>query len=416
MNIWLLNPYGPIPGEGWRDYRFTMLGTELAKRGHSVTWWTANFSHHFKRFRSETWRDVAVAHGFQIRLVPTTSYSKNISLGRVRFEATYAWRVYRRAVEDSCPNFIVATDPSQIVGYLGVRLANRFNVPLLLDVFDLWPELFALAFPRFLRSLAPIVFLPLYFLRRHNLRRADALTALCDTYLDVAKCQAPKFLSTPSLTAFNGIDVAAFRANLPDENEMVALVEKWGKNPGDIWAIYAGSLGDNYDIKTLLQAATQLERNSSRVKVWIAGEGPLRPLVANFIRTEGSKKIVYLGKLNPMELIKLYGICDIGLCTYGPESNVAMPDKAYDYMAAGLPIVNSLRGELENFLREQQIGIQYVAGDSNSLANALESLGVSAEQRQLMATNSYNAAMKFDQHVQYQKYVDFIEGITISNN
>ena len=25
MKIWLINPYGTLPGEGWRDWRFTML-------------------------------------------------------------------------------------------------------------------------------------------------------------------------------------------------------------------------------------------------------------------------------------------------------------------------------------------------------------------------------------------------------
>jgi hypothetical protein len=40
-DIWLFNPYGPIPGEAWRDYRFTMIAETLAAEGHHVIWWTA---------------------------------------------------------------------------------------------------------------------------------------------------------------------------------------------------------------------------------------------------------------------------------------------------------------------------------------------------------------------------------------
>lgn len=413
MNIWLFNPYGPIPGEGWRDYRFTMLGKTLAERGHHALWWTANFSHNFKHFRSETWKDLPITCGFQIRLVPTTRYSSNVGLGRVRFESIYAWRTYRRALGLAPPGCIVATDPSQIVGYMAVRLAKRSRVPLILDVFDLWPELFELAFPRNLRPLAPLVFSPLYWLRRHNYARADGLTSLCNTYLEVARKGASRSSVVPSLTTFNGIDLAAFRALLPDDREMARLRSQMGKEPGDVWAIYTGSLGNNYDIEALLQAGLQLGARATKIKIWILGEGPLRPYVTEFIKAHRLENVAFLGTiLEPRELIKLYRACDIALCPYTAESNVGMPNKAYDYMAAGLPMVNSLRGELESFLRERHIGIQYTAGDPDSLAGALLSLAADRELRELMARNSYDAAALFDSHIQYKNYVDLIERVT----
>ena len=51
MKIWLLNPYGPLPDEGWRKYRNILLGEELASTGNEVTWFASRFSHHFKSFR-----------------------------------------------------------------------------------------------------------------------------------------------------------------------------------------------------------------------------------------------------------------------------------------------------------------------------------------------------------------------------
>lgn len=409
MHIWLLNPYGPIPGEGWRDYRFTLLGRELARRGHAVTWWTANFSHHFKRYRSPGWQDIPVSPGFTIRLVPTTAYTLNISLGRIRFEVNYARRVHEHAANGQRPDFIIGTDPSQIVGYLSVKLAHQFGVPLILDVFDLWPELFVLAFPSMLRSLAPLALSPLAWLRRHNLRRANAVTALCDTYLDMAKRQAPNQDAYRTLTIFNGIDVAAFRNLLPDAEAALALAVQMGKQAGDIWAIYAGSLGNNYDIITLLEAAVELARRQSCIKILIAGDGPLRPQIMEFIEAHQPRTLKYLGKLSHADLIKLYGICDIGICAYAPESNVAMPDKAYDYMAAGLPIVNSLRGELAALLQERAAGVPYLAGSSQSLADVLDLLASDEQSRKTMASNSYGLAAQFDQNLQYGRFAEFIE-------
>lgn len=411
MRIWLINPYGPIPGESWRDYRFTIIGETLAAHGHQVRWWTANFSHHFKCFRSKGWNDLDVRPNFQIRLVPTLGYRKHIGLGRVRFELLFAWRMYRRAMKEPSPACIIAVDPPQTIGFLAVRLARRFGIPLILDVMDLWPEIFVLAFPRWLRPLAPVVLCPLYALRRHNLRQASAVTALCNTYLEMALKEAPRLEHAPSATIFNGVNVGAFRAMNQTSSGVSELAQKIGKRPGEVWVIYAGTLGNNYDIDTLLQAAVQLQQRRSRIKIVLVGDGPLRQRITEFIEVHRLSNLIYLGKFDVEDLIRLYQVCDVGLCAYAPESNVAMPDKAYDYMAAGLPIVNSLRGELENFLRDRQMGLQYIAGDARSLCNALEELASDADRRRTMARNSYNTAMMFDGQTQYRKFLEVLQQV-----
>jgi glycosyltransferase involved in cell wall biosynthesis len=154
-----------------------------------------------------------------------------------------------------------------------------------------------------------------------------------------------------------------------------------------------------------------LQAQGSRVKIWIAGEGSLRPHVVEIIETRHLTNLVYLGKLTPDELAQLYGVCDVGLCLYAPESNVAMPDKVYDYMAAGLPVVNSLQGELEVFLGTNRVGVQYRAGDPVSLASALSLLADDSGRRREMAGNSYNAAFKFDRRVQYGRFADLVEQV-----
>jgi glycosyltransferase involved in cell wall biosynthesis len=294
---------------------------------------------------------------------------------------------------------------------MAIKLTRRLKARLILDIFDLWPELFILAFPRPLKPLAPILLSPLFWLKKYTFYQADALTALCKTYIEKAKEDISKFHAVPAKIIFNGIDVEAFRTLFSDNDERSDLIIKIGKQQGDISVIFAGTLGNNYDIKTILQAALEIEKRGRRIKIWIAGEGPLKSHIINFIKDKRPANLVYLGKLSHHDLAKIYHISDIGLCSYRPESNVAMPDKVYDYMAAGLPIVNSLRGELEDILINYQIGIQYIAGDPKSLADALESLAFDGEKRMILGKNSYNLAMKFDQHFQYNEFVNFIEEI-----
>ncbi len=225
--------------------------------------------------------------GFTIRLVPTTGYFKNISIGRVRFEVIMP-RIYTSVPLSQCGQIaLLAATRRKSLGWISVRLAKKFRVPLVLDVFDLWPELFVLALPRLLQPAAPVVFSPLYWLRRHNLNQATAITALSETYLQVAKEQAPSVTSALCQTIFNGINVSAFREAAKVASTPISGVNIM-KQPGEIWVVYAGSLGNNYDIRTLLLAALELEEHCNPIRLWIAGDGPLRVDVTNFIERTSS--------------------------------------------------------------------------------------------------------------------------------
>jgi glycosyltransferase involved in cell wall biosynthesis len=88
-----------------------------------------------------------------------------------------------------------------------------------------------------------------------------------------------------------------------------------------------------------------------------------------------------------------------------------MPDKIYDYTAAGLSIVTSLKGEVSWIINDKKLGILYEAGNAEDLAEKLEYLVVNQEIRKGMAKNSYNIAMDYDCHVQYRKFVDLVDQV-----
>ncbi|MEM2174184.1 MAG: glycosyltransferase family 4 protein [Candidatus Micrarchaeia archaeon] len=410
--VWLINPYGPIPGEGWCDYRYTVIGDILSKHNYRVIWWTANFSHHFKKFRSKDWVDIEINPYFIIRLVPTCEYKKNISIKRIKFELRYAWNVYRRALRESPPVCIIGADPPQIVGLLSVKLSKYFNAKLILDIIDLWPEIFVIALPSLFRSVGSAFFYIFYLLRRYNLCQADAIIAASEIFFEVLKKKVPFKKDRPFVTIFNGIDVAWFRALMDRDNELPEEIKlKIGqKTSKDIWAIYAGSLNNNYDIKTLLNAALYLKKENN-IKIFIIGDGIFREEIMNFITVNGLTNLVYLGKLQYEELIQFYKYCDIGICPYHKEST-AWPVKLYDYTAAGLPIINSSQF-LKEFIEVNKLGINYEPGNVCSFVNALNMLATHTTLRKQMATNSYNIAMKFDKNIQYNKLVNLLNAILL---
>ena len=408
MNIWLLCAYGSVPGEDWRDSRYTIIGNELSAAGHHVTWWTSNFSHHFKEPRCPDWEDRQVNERFRIRLVPGPGYVGNISLGRLRHELLFAYRTWRRARGEARPDCIMVTDPPQTLGRVAVWLGRHFDCPIVFDAMDLWPELFRLALPAPLRGLAPLLFFPFYKLRRNNYACAAAVVSLCETYRQVVLPHFPAPRTVVSMTVFNGIDVEKFRRSMQRVSPVNGLP---AKRKDEVWAIYAGSLGESYDLPTLMEAAVKLAQRGANTHILVAGDGPRATTLQTFIAQHALRNLTYLGRLSPDDLAVVYKQCDVGICPYGPMSNVAMPDKAYDYMAAGLPFVSSLVGELADYIEKQGIGLAYLAGDSLSLTRALETIASDSSMRRQMAARSRECAMQFDRHREYGRLVHLIDEV-----
>lgn len=410
MKVWLINPYGPIPSEAWRTYCFPLIAEALTAEGHEVTWWTSNFAHHFKKFRSEGWSDVDVWKGFRIRLVPTTGYRRNIGLGRVFRDAVFAYRTYRRARSEPRPDLIIHSESPLTFGFAGQRLADHHRCPAIYHQMDLWPELIAEAVPEVFRGMARAALWPVYAVRRRTYSRLSAATALAEPYLEAVLTVAPALRERPHAVVYNGIDVEAFREKISSAEVPASRFPE--KREGELWAVFAGSLGPSYDIGVMCEVARRLAATGSKLRIIIAGDGPQRPLVESTARGDPSPaNLYYVGQLSPAELAALYSRCDVGLCAYSASSNVEMPDKIYDYTAAGLPVLVSLSGEVSRVVAARGIGLSYTGGSAVDLLHKLLTITSDVPAMRSMAQASHCLGMQFDKNVQYRKFIDLINQV-----
>jgi glycosyltransferase involved in cell wall biosynthesis len=389
VRIWLINPYGPIPGEGWREYRFVLIAKALAARGHRVTWWTAAFAHQTKRFRSDARKTLPVDERFTIELVPTPSYKRNIGLPRLWFEFQFARRLIEYSRSPERPDVIVAADPPQFSGWAGRRVAALHRAPLVLDCLDLWPELFVSVSRSFLRPLVRLIAQPLFALRRRNARAAALTIAVAEAYRRVLEADGAR----RSITIPIGVDVRAFAA--PAERSDVDR----------LLAIYAGTLGEAYDLMTVIKAFAMLARDKASIDLVIAGRGPAESSLREAIGRMNAGNVRFAGAVDSPELNALYSRAHIGIASYSAGSTVAMPVKVFDYIAAGLPIVTSLPLEL---------GVataRYESGNAQSLANLFGSLAADRDRLRQMSAAALALRSQFDSRVLYERFADEIEAV-----
>lgn len=408
MKLWIINPYGNIPGEGWRAYRETLLAEALAAQGHEVVWWVSNFEHRSKTFRTNSWQDIVVSERFLIRIVPSTSYRTHISLARIRYERNYARNLRNRALADGQkPDVIVLAEPAPFTSGIIMEVVRATGARLVVDIIDLWPELFALALPRWLRASSRLFFLPLAWRRAWLFRQADAFLAVSSDYLALAQSHAAE---VPAIVVYWGLDLRAFRG--PDRHDVrISLPGLPSKLPNEIWGIYAGTLGDNYDLRTIMGCAERIQMAGLSIRIVIAGEGPLREYVEQTIRERCLTGVMYLGPVHSESLRYLYQLCDFALSSYVAGSTVSMPIKAFDYLAAGLPIINSLGRDLGALVAQEQVGLQYKPEDAEDLFKAVTTMAQDSDLRRTARSNALKVVQEFDSRVQYQKAVALIESL-----
>ena len=422
LSVWLVNPFDDIPGEGLPPLRYWTLARVLAARGHDVIWWTATWSHRRKAIRSAP-LGIREDEGFAVRLVAVRSYEKNVSLARIGSHRDFG-KTFERLANESVssgqlerPDIILASLPPLDSPEAAARLAKKLDATFVLDVQDLWPETFdrLLPGPGFLKRLiAPFMLGGMLKRRQALVAAADAVSAATQTYADAVLRDAPDAL--PRHVCY----VGAYPQEFPSPPRLMNHVPEAGSDESatpeqaPLECVYAGTLEAGQDLDVLAGAAKQLSASGVRATIHVAGTGAgeagLRRAAA---AGTGSCRLEVHGLLPRQAYVNLLARCDLGLVCVKPESMVAVPNKACDFAAAGLAIVNSLPGELQRLIDEHAAGVAYTAGDAASLARAIA--GFVTDPSRLTACRQGArrlAAAEFDRERTYPKFADWLETVS----
>ena len=166
--------------------------------------------------------------------------------------------------------------------------------------------------------------------------------------------------------------------------------------------VYAGGIGRTYDLATVLDALALLEGAT----LDIAGKGECEAALRARCAGLGlGERVRFHGYLDMAALSALFAECTVGVVPMADDSFVGIPNKMADYAAAGLAVASSLGGESGRLLARYDAGVAYRAGDPQSLAASIKSIG--PRLATLRANSRRMAETEFDAAVIYSDYVAF---------
>ena len=385
-----------------------MLAKALTERGHEVFWWTSNFDHVRKKSRridapvtTEIWP------GLSVRLLPASEYQKNISLKRVRHNRSLA-RAFKQEVSRATelPDVILACIPTLELAEQAVVFASKKGIPVIVDVEDEWPELYLHAFPGAVRGLGRML-LTLEFRRlKRTLQSATAIFACSNTYLQWALGYAGRSQHANDKVFVLGYVRPEDDSNHGSEKLQTRMEHDWGIRSDYFVATFLGQFGASYDLETVVEAARRLNNDSSdHIHFVLAGNGDKYAQLRELAR--GLDNVSFTGWLDHAAMAALLRSSSVGLAAYTNQALQSLPYKPFEYMAAGLPIVSSLKGEFAALLKEEAIGAQYRAGDPVSLADCLRRFSEQPVLRKEMGQRALELfERRFSADVVYPMFVD----------
>ncbi len=398
MNCWLIQTGEPVPVGIHTDDRLMRTGLiaqTLVEKGHAVRWWSSTFSHSRKEQMFERDTVIELQPGLAVHLLHGRAYNRNISLARIRNHRELARRFLMQVANLPPPDIIVCSLPTIELCDAATAFGAERGIPVVLDMRDMWPDIFADHFHPLLRPGIRAATWPLYRQARRACRRATAIIGITDEFVDWGIARTGR-----SRTDWDRTFPLAYPARVPGDLEIEAAGRFWdaqGVRAGDgiFQLCFAGTLGRQLDLDTVIEASRALEAIGVDHQMVICGTG--ERLAHYQLRAQELKSVLLPGWVGASQLHVLLRRSQAGLDPMPSRYDflASINNKAIEYLSAGLPVISCPReGALHRFLQKEGCGESYAYGDVQGLARLVQALRGHPERLRKMAdqaAKAYNA-------------------------
>ncbi len=402
MEVLYFHQYFSTP-EGASNLRSYEMAKALVRRGHNVTMVCASTSRAKTGLTGEfkAGRRTGTYDGINI-IEYELPYSNHDGL--LKRSVTF-FRFALRSIKVALTrkyDLVFATSTPLTAGIPGIVASFVRRKPFVFEVRDLWPEL-----PREMGVIkSPLVLKAMDVLEWVSYHSAKRCIGLSPGIVEGIKRRG---ISEKNITLIpNGCDFDIFT---PSEGQRVKVD---GIAEEDFVAIFAGAHGLANGLHAVLDAANELKkRQRSDIKILFVGDGKLKPALKQRAEKEGLNNCIFMDTVPKEKIAALQGAADVGLMIldnvpafyYGTS-----PNKFFDYIATGLPVLNNYPGWLADMIHQNESGIAVPPSDPRKFADAFEYLADNPDELVKMGKNARLLAKReFDFKNLSRKFVEWLE-------
>lgn len=388
----------PQGAAGTRSYE---MAQALLRRGHSVTMVCGRYAQGNTGLASSFVKGCRRGNVDGIDVIEfDLDYGNHMGFSkRAKVFLKFALGSIRVALREPA-DVVFATTTPLTAGIPGIFARWIRRKPFVFEVRDLWPEL-----PKAMGVITnPLVLWLMSVLEWVSYRSADRLIGLSPGIVEGIAARGVD----PSRIAMvpNGCDLDLFATG----------DETWrpeGVRSDQLLAVFTGTHGPANGLDAVLEAAAVLKKRGRHdVCIALVGQGREKPRLQRRAEDENLDNILFLDPVPKSRLVSLMAGADLGLQVL---RNVpafyfgTSPNKFFDYISAGLPVLNNYPGWLADMIEENDCGYAVPPDDPNAFADALIS---AAENREVLRRKGEHARAlaesDFSRKILSEKWVDWV--------
>lgn len=396
MKIWLVQANEPMPivDDKQRFFRTGMTAEELNIRGHDITWFAGTFDHYTKKKRFTENKLIEVNSHYYIQFLYGMEYAKNISLRRLVNHLQIASNFKKKINVMEKPNLIYCSFPTIALSKACVEYGKKNNIPVILDVRDLWPEVFERVLPK------PFSYIlkPLHKEVNRILRSANGIHSVSNECLNyiLDKVKRPK----NSFDKSYFIGYSGKYGLVPSEKQFIFESDK-------LLIPFVGTLSNQINYDLIIELAKNVDK---KIEFIICGSGPMENEFKKL--SKECKNIKFVGWVNVEEIKNYLNKAFMALIPYNNTLDFQMGagNKFGEALCYSLPVALLCNGVMANLVRDYDCG--YYHSEVKNIANYINML---AKNKTIYNEKAVNARKLYEEQfcsdIIYRDLVDFLEGI-----
>lgn len=391
-------------------YRIYQFASEFIKEGHEVMIVAASYSH-VRRINPSVTKSITDENidGIHYKWLKTPSYKGN-GVGRVIHMFFYNFKLWKNAkkiAREFKPDIVISSGVTPL-DFIGCnKIAKKSEAKILLEVGDLWP-LTPIELGGYSKN-HPFIKI-MQWAENYSLRNTDGVISLlpcAENYMVEHGLKPNRFHYIP-----NGIISKDWEcpSEIPEEHSL--QINKLREDNRFIIG-YAGTFSISNSLYTLLDVAKKFI--ASDIVFLLVGNGPIKEDLGNYITENKLDNVIILPPIPKPSIPSLLEKMDILYTGFQKQSLYRFgisPNKLYDYMMAGKPIIQAIEAG-NNPVKDAMCGIAVEPDNVNAIVTAIKKLKNKTEKElNIMGQNGQQYILKYHTYdVLTQKYLEIIKEI-----
>ncbi|SFI79559.1 glycosyltransferase family 4 protein [Myroides guanonis] len=392
MNILYIHQYFITPNEpgGTRSY---WIAQELIKNGHQVTMLTSS-----SKF-IEPVKEITI-DGIRIIYIKE-EYNQNMSVfQRLKAFLNFMFKSTQIAMRMKDVDLVIATSTPLTIGFPALMLKWFKKIPYVFEVRDLWPEV-----PIQMGAFkSPLIVKPTRWFEKTIYKNAKHVIALSPGMLDGVL----KYISKDKTSMIP--NMAKKDEFWPREKD-ISLSDRLGLKKDSFKVIHFGSLGIANGAESIIESAKLLKNDESFEFLFVGGGSTESKLIKECIK-HGLTNVKFLGKYSMKETSEIVNLADVSIVSFKdlPILYTNSPNKLFDSLSAGKPIIVNSAGWTKDLVENYQCGFYVNPNKPQELVDEILHLKNNVELIKVMGENSRNLAETvFDKSILTKEFVRVIE-------